>query len=89
MLFPPIVYKKIGNQIIQGVIIDAFVKVSENYEFKKLRVYADRTIAGDYLQYYVPLDQLYKHIKKFMPKIKKEYLKGSIGISTDENTMDR
>lgn len=85
MLFPPFLYKKKDNKIIPGQFFKALVKHDDRYIYERLRVYADKTIAGTYLLYNLPIDRAYKHMSKFMPKIKKQNCVGFLGNGSDEN----
>ena len=78
MIYPPILCRKKGNKIIKGLLTEAFVRVKDQYRFVQLRVYADNTIAGDYLIFNMPLEKL----KKYYPDIPEETLKNSTTVFT-------
>lgn len=85
MQSPPFLYKKQNNNIITGQFFKAFVKHGDHFVYEKLRVYADKTIAGMYITYNLPVERLYKHLSKFLPKIDKKNIKGMLGSGSDEN----
>ncbi len=85
MLMPPFLYKKKNKDIISGQFFKAYVKHGDHFVYEKLRVYADKTVAGTYLLYNLPVERIYKHLSKFIPKIDKKELTGMLGNASDEN----
>lgn len=85
MLMPPLLYKKKEEDIIPGKLFKGLVKYGDRFIYERLRVYADKTIAGTYLLYNLPINRAYKHMSKFMPKIKKQNCVGFLGNGSDEN----
>lgn len=85
MQFPPFLHKKQGTTIIPGAFFRALVWGDEQYVYEHLRVYADRTIAGVYLLKNLPHLRAYKHIKMYIPNIRRDSVSGLMGLASDEN----
>ena len=84
MSLTPTIYKKVGNKYIPGQFFRAFVLYNDYYVHTQLRVYADRTIAGNHLFYNLPTKRLEEILSVKLDKKQTYHYTGNAEITFED-----